>query len=143
MKLPPNTTIPAVAMPREPNRSDRMPETGPEIRKPAVSGSRKMPAHSGVSAVVVAVQRQPDALQPDDQHELQAAAGDGDQHSPAMLPAVKARIRNRLSWNIGSATLLSITTNAASSADAADQQADDRRGSSSPWCVPVGLDAAR
>ena len=32
-----------------------------------------------------------------------------------MLPAVKARMRNRLSWNIGSATLVSITTNAASS----------------------------
>ena len=49
MKLPPNTSIPAVAKPREPNRSDRVPETGPETRKPAVSGSRKMPAHSGVS----------------------------------------------------------------------------------------------
>ena len=49
MKLPPNTTIPAVAMPRAPNRSDRVPDSGPETRKPAVSGSRKMPAHSGVS----------------------------------------------------------------------------------------------
>jgi hypothetical protein len=49
MKLPPNTAIPAVAMPREPNRSDSVPDTGPETRKPAVSGSRKMPAHSGVS----------------------------------------------------------------------------------------------
>ncbi len=48
-KLPPNTAIPAVAMPREPNRSDRNPEVGPATRKPAVSGSRKMPAHSGVS----------------------------------------------------------------------------------------------
>ena len=33
-----------------------------------------------------------------------------------MLPAVKARMRNRPSWNIGSATLVSITTNATSSA---------------------------
>ena len=33
-----------------------------------------------------------------------------------MLPAVKARMRNRLSWNIGSAILVSITANAASSA---------------------------
>src|ERR1700729_3630006 len=48
MKLPPNTTIPAVAIPREPNRSDRIPAVGPEIRKQAVSGGRKMPAHSGV-----------------------------------------------------------------------------------------------
>jgi hypothetical protein len=49
-KLPPNTTIPAVAKPRAPNRSDNVPDTGPASRKPAVSGSRKMPAHSGVSA---------------------------------------------------------------------------------------------
>src|SRR5450755_4681887 len=49
MKLPPKTAIPAVAMPREPNLSDRYPDTGPETRKPAVSGSRKMPAHRGVS----------------------------------------------------------------------------------------------
>ncbi len=33
-----------------------------------------------------------------------------------MLPAVKALIRNRLSWNIGSAIRLSMTANAASSA---------------------------
>ena len=47
--------------------------------------------------------------------------------SPAMLPAVKARMRNRLSWNIGSAILVSITANTASSADTAEQQAEDRR----------------
>ena len=35
---------------------------------------------------------------------------------PARLPAVKARMRNRLSWNIGSAMRVSMTTNAASSA---------------------------
>ena len=35
-----------------------------------------MPAHSGVIGERVAVQRQPDALQPDDQHELQPAARD-------------------------------------------------------------------
>ena len=49
MKLPPKTASPAVAMPREPNRSDRNPATGPETRNPAVRGSRKIPAHSGVS----------------------------------------------------------------------------------------------
>lgn len=42
------TAMPAVAMPRDPNRSDKMPEVGPETRNPAVIGSRKMPAHSGV-----------------------------------------------------------------------------------------------
>ncbi len=49
-KLAPNTTIPAVAKPRAPNRSDRYPEIGPEMRIPAVSGSKKMPAQSGVSS---------------------------------------------------------------------------------------------
>jgi len=48
IKLPPKTAIPAVAMPREPNLSDAKPATGPETRNPAVRGSRKMPAHSGV-----------------------------------------------------------------------------------------------
>ena len=47
MGLAPETTAPAVAIPR-PNRSDRIPATGPEAMNPAVSGSRKMPAHSGV-----------------------------------------------------------------------------------------------
>ena len=48
MKLTADTGAPAVAMPLEPNRSDRIPATGPEAMNPAVSGSRKMPAHSGV-----------------------------------------------------------------------------------------------
>src|SRR5262249_42956119 len=47
-KLSANTAIPAVAIPRDPNLSDRMPDVGPDTRKPAVIGSRKMPAHSGV-----------------------------------------------------------------------------------------------
>ncbi len=50
MKLAPNTTIPAVAKPRAPNRSDSAPDSGPATRIPPVSGSRKIPAHSGVSA---------------------------------------------------------------------------------------------
>ncbi|HEX2321377.1 MAG TPA: hypothetical protein VHJ18_20580 [Streptosporangiaceae bacterium] len=48
-KLAPNTNMPAVAKPRAPNRSDRYPDMGPEMRMPAVSGSRKMPAHNGVA----------------------------------------------------------------------------------------------
>ena len=48
MKLAPNTTIPAVAMPRVPKRSDSVPANGPEMRKPTVRGRRKMPAHRGV-----------------------------------------------------------------------------------------------
>src|SRR6516225_6762558 len=34
MKLAANTAIPAVAMPREPNLSDKIPETGPDTRNP-------------------------------------------------------------------------------------------------------------
>jgi hypothetical protein len=49
MKLPPNTTMPAVAKPRAPKRSERKPDTGPATRMPAVSGRRKMPAQNGVS----------------------------------------------------------------------------------------------
>ena len=37
-------------------------------------GSMYIPAHSGVDSKAVAVQRKPDALQPDDEHELQTAA---------------------------------------------------------------------
>ena len=35
---------------RAPKRSERMPDSGPAIRKPAVSGSMTMPAHNGVRA---------------------------------------------------------------------------------------------
>ena len=35
---------------------------------------------------------------------------------PARLPAVKARMRNRLSWNIGSAILVSMRPNTTSNA---------------------------
>src|SRR5665213_1214809 len=48
-KLPPKTNMPAVANARAPNRSDRNPATGPDTRKPTVNGSRKTPAHKGVS----------------------------------------------------------------------------------------------
>ena len=48
MKLDANTAAPPVAIPREPNLSDMMPEIGPATRNPAVIGSKKMPAHSGV-----------------------------------------------------------------------------------------------
>ena len=40
MKLAANTSMPAVAIPREPKRSEKRPATGPETRKPNVSGSR-------------------------------------------------------------------------------------------------------
>jgi len=49
-KVPATTSIPALAKPRAPNRSERNPDTGPETRNPADSGSMKMPAHRGVSA---------------------------------------------------------------------------------------------
>ena len=40
--------MPPVANGRAPNRSDSQPDSGPAIRKPTVSGSIAMPAHSGV-----------------------------------------------------------------------------------------------
>ena len=40
--------MPPVANGRAPNRSDSQPDTGPATRKPTVSGSIAMPAHSGV-----------------------------------------------------------------------------------------------
>jgi hypothetical protein len=43
-----NTAIPDVAIPREPNLSDKIPDVGPDTRNPAVIGRMKMPAHSGV-----------------------------------------------------------------------------------------------
>src|ERR1700751_4079687 len=48
-KLAPNTSMPAVAKARAPNRSDRYPHAGPEIRNEAVRGSRYIPVQSGVS----------------------------------------------------------------------------------------------
>ena len=50
----------------------------------------------------------------------------------AMLPAVKARIRKRLSWNSGSATLVSITTNAPKSAAPPTRRASTA-GLVQPW----------
>ena len=74
-------SMPPVANGRAPNRSDRIPDTGPAIRKPRVSGSMAIPAHSGVTREVVAVQGQPDPLEPDDQHEHQPAAAEGGQEA--------------------------------------------------------------
>ena len=47
-KLPPKTPIPAVAIPREPNRSDSDPDRGPAKMNPTVRGSRKIPHQKGV-----------------------------------------------------------------------------------------------
>ena len=77
MKLPPNTTIPAVAKPRAPKRSDRVPASGTRDEEAGGEGQQEDAGPQGRVAVVVAVQRQPDPLQPDDEHELQAASGDG------------------------------------------------------------------
>ena len=41
--------MPPVAKGRAPNRSDRMPETGPATRNPTVSGIMAIPAHRGVT----------------------------------------------------------------------------------------------
>src|ERR1700686_1561030 len=43
-------TMPAVANPRAPRRSERNPEVGPPTRKPAVNGSMKIAAQNGVDS---------------------------------------------------------------------------------------------
>ena len=45
-------SMPKVAKGRGPKRSDRIPASGPAMRKPDVRGIRKIPAHSGVTAKV-------------------------------------------------------------------------------------------
>ena len=75
-KLSPNSTMPVDAMPRAPNRSDSAPAAGPGDQE---SGRQREQEDAGPQrgvGVVVAVQRQPDALQPDDEHELQATLGE-------------------------------------------------------------------
>ena len=42
--------MPPVANGRAPKRSDRMPDIGPAMRKPKVSGKMAIPAHNGVRA---------------------------------------------------------------------------------------------
>ena len=49
-KLSAETSIPPVANGRGPYRSERIPEIGPAMRKPIVSGSIRIPAQSGVAA---------------------------------------------------------------------------------------------
>ena len=43
-----NSSMPPEANQRAPNRSDSAPDSGPAMKNPAVSGSRKMPAQNGV-----------------------------------------------------------------------------------------------
>ena len=63
----------------EPKWSERKPESGPAMRKPAVSGQHVDAGPQRRAGEVVAVQGQPDALQPDDQHEHQPASADAGQ----------------------------------------------------------------
>ena len=62
--------------------------------------------------------------------------------SPATFPAVNARMRNRLSWNIGSATLAFDQDERRQQRDAAERAARYTAGLVQPIvCVAVGLDA--
>ena len=67
--------IPPVENGRAPMRSDRMPDRGPAMRIPSVSGQHVDAGPQRGVLEAVAVLGQPDALQPDDQHEHQPAAG--------------------------------------------------------------------
>ena len=93
-----------------------------------------MPAHSGVSCVGVAVQRQPDALQPDDQHELQAAA----RHRGEQVHGLTGREgadpeQPQVDHRVGDAVLDEAERD--EQHDAADQSGEHGRATSSPWCA--------
>jgi hypothetical protein len=103
--------IPPVAKGRAPKRSERIPDTGPAIRNPAVSGSMAMPAINGVReneypcsgnqipwSQMMSMNMSPP--------RLNAA------NKLAKTPALKARILKSCSRNIGSATLVSMMQNA-------------------------------
>ncbi len=113
--------MPPVANGRAPYRSERIPETGPAIRKPAVSGSMAIPAHSGVTlkaypccgsqipwSQMISMNISPPRL---------SAA-----RKLASTPLVKARILNSWSRNMGSATLVSMMQKATSRATPSARQ---------------------
>ena len=106
---------PPVASTRAPQRSDSQPASGPMSRNPIVSGIMAMPAHNGVSAKLLPCCG---SQMPCSQMISMSCSPPRPRapSSPATLPAVNARIRNRLSRNIGSGTLVSTQANSTSSA---------------------------
>jgi len=67
--------IPPVAKVRAPKRSDSQPEIGPKPMKRASSALYRCRPRAAY-LVRKPMQREPDALQPDDQHELQATSSE-------------------------------------------------------------------
>jgi hypothetical protein len=113
-----------------------LPHSGPGDQEADVIGSRQMPAHKRRVLERDAVERQPDALQPDDEDELESAPRQR-REEPGELPAVNIRIRNSSSRNIGSGTRPSTITNT-TSRSAADQLGDHRRVAPAHARVPYG-----
>ena len=131
--------MPPVAKSRAPYRSDSTPEMGPAIEEPDRQRQHVDAGPQRRAGEVVAVQRQPDALEPDDQHEHETAAADRDRKL-ASVPAVNARIRKRGSRNMGSAVLISMMAKMSQEQDADAELADRRRAGPAHGVVAVGLD---
>ena len=90
MKVAAISSMPPTVNGRAPKRSDSEPAMGPATRKPTVIGQQidARPQRGGLEAV--AVQRKPDALQPDDEHELQTAAAHR-RHQPGEVAHAERR----------------------------------------------------
>ena len=78
--------IPPVANGRAPNRSDKIPDNGPDDQEPDRQRQHRQPRPQRRAREVVAVQRQPDPLEPDDQHEHQPAAAQRRQEAGQRRP---------------------------------------------------------
>ncbi len=101
MKLAANTSMPAVA---KPARAEPVGQIARDRTRDQERGGQREQVDPGPQrrlGVAVAVQRQPDALQPDDQHELQAAASDrrdqaGDVAGGERADAEQAELEHRI-----------------------------------------------
>ena len=112
---------------------------GPASRNPTVSGSMWIPAQSGVEREAVAVLGQPDPLQPDDQHEHQAAARDRGEEAREDAEGERADPEQRQPEHRVRDPRARSTTNATSSSSPDAEQPSRRTGSSSPsGCQPYG-----
>ena len=90
---------------------------------------------------VVAVQRQPDALQPDDQHELQAAAGDRAEQAGRVAGGEGPDAEQARAGTSARRPCVSITQKTSQQRHAADQARQDQRVRPAHRVAAVGLDA--
>ena len=127
-------------MPRDPNRSDKIPESRPGHQEAGRHRQHEDARPQRRLVVGVAVQRQPDALQPDDQHELDAAARDRHQQAGHVARGELADLEQRQpEHRLGDPGLDDHEDD--QQGDAADELAEHDRGLPAHRVVPVGLDA--